>query len=494
MTSREWHDFQELLAQRTGLLLRERDLKEVGDTLAGRWRALRLSRIEEYLSLLQSDTPLGVAEWKRLMPLVTNGESYFLRDTGQHDLLRACLLPELIERCRARRVLRVWSAGCSHGEEAYSLAILLDELLPAATRERDGWNVSVVGTDINEAAIEKARRGIYGAWSLRALSPAARVRYFQERSERCESSERAEHSVINGRHELFEIKPSLRAGVTFRIVNLCDGSFPDAAELTDFDLILCRNVLIYFARETVALVLSRLADSLNAGGYLLTGHAELHHQDLGSLHARLLPGSVVYQRSEHHDEHRHSKNAPPSPASIKPAPRTPTAKPMPAPAPAAPTPAAPTTPLTIAPAHARPDEIHETVLPCYAALCSEAASHANAGRHDDAVRCCREALALNENAPAPYLLLARIAEERDEASQARALLQKAIYLAPSCVTAYLELGALHWREGNKARARQMRTAALELLEAMPREGVIEGLEPSRAGDVARAVRELLVAR
>jgi chemotaxis protein methyltransferase CheR len=118
MTSREWHDFRELLAERTGLLLRERDLKEVGDTLAGRWRVLRLSRIEEYLSLLQSDTPRSIAEWKRLMPLVTNGESYFLRDTGQHDLLRAQLLPELIERGRARRVLRVWSAGCSNGEEA----------------------------------------------------------------------------------------------------------------------------------------------------------------------------------------------------------------------------------------------------------------------------------------------------------------------------------------------------------------------------------------
>ncbi len=175
-----------MLARQTGLSLRDRDLHEVGEALVRRLRAVRLSH-EDYL-LLQSDTARARAEWSQLMPLVTNSETYFLRDQGQHDLLRQRLLPGIIERRRAEnhraeerrvgrsvrkaagRTLRVWSAGCSNGEEAYSLAILLDELLPAATREREGWEVSIWGTDINESALETARRGIYGEWSLRVMA------------------------------------------------------------------------------------------------------------------------------------------------------------------------------------------------------------------------------------------------------------------------------------------------------------------------------------
>ena len=155
--------------------------------------------------------------------LLTNGETYFFRDHGQFDLLRLRLLPELIERRRDAKTLRLWSAGCSSGEEAYSLAMLLDMLLP----KRDGWNILILGSDIDEAALAKARRGHYGQWSFRMAPPALKQRYFQRKGDEWMLDER------------------IRSMVTFRTSNLIGETFP-SAELRDMDLILCRNVFIYF--------------------------------------------------------------------------------------------------------------------------------------------------------------------------------------------------------------------------------------------------------
>jgi chemotaxis protein methyltransferase CheR len=109
----------------------------------------------------------------------SNGETYFFRDHGQFDLLRLRLLPELIERSRATGGLRLWSAGCATGEEAYSLAMLVDMLLP----QRDDRDIHIVGSDIDEAALARARRGRYRRWSFRLMPPDLLQRYFRPASE-----------------------------------------------------------------------------------------------------------------------------------------------------------------------------------------------------------------------------------------------------------------------------------------------------------------------
>ncbi len=401
-------EFHALLSARTGLHIRVKDQDALAAQLAARRAALGMDA-RVYLALLERGDTQSV-EWAHLMPLLTNGESYFERDRGQFALLRDTLLPELIAAKSAvgERVLRVWSAGCSTGEEAYSLAMAAQTVMPP------GWKVRVWGTDINGAALQAARRGVYGEWSFRGVETTTRARFFR--------------SAPGG----FEPIPALRDAVTFEHCNLAASDWPDAARgLTDMDLIVCRNVLIYFDRAALAGVVARFGRTLRAGGLLLTGHAELHDQNPAPLRVRLFRESLVYQKD----------------AATRPAP--------PVLAPRA---------IEAAPA---PRELPTPTVPCPCKSADEwladAGAHADAGRHEDAARCCRSALATDAAHVGAHLLWARVAIEQADFEQAKTLLRKGIYLAPSEAEAYAELGALYQREGNGARARQLWAHALELV-------------------------------
>ena len=139
-------------------------------------KALKLAAPEDYYLLLQSDSAESRSEWRQLIINLTNSESYFFRDKGQLALLQNRILPELIERNKVQRTLRIWSAGCSTGEEPYTLAMLVDQLLP----RQIGWNVFILGTDINENSLAIARRAAYTSWSFRMVDPGLRTRYFHD--------------------------------------------------------------------------------------------------------------------------------------------------------------------------------------------------------------------------------------------------------------------------------------------------------------------------
>ena len=264
-----------LLAHRTGLKLDEKDMDTLRDVVAARLAATGVAEAA-YCQLLEADSGASGDEWKELVGRLTVGESYFFRDAGQFELLRHWILPELIEARKTSRTLRLWSAGCSTGEEPYSLAILLDMLLP----DPAGWDVSIIGTDVNRHAIHSARQGVFSAYALRSLNDdLIKARYFIQRD----------------RHWILD--EAIRARVRFEYGNLVADSFPVySTQLHDMDLILCRNVFIYFDHEAIALVLPKLVNTLRLGGYLLTGHGELIGQNPGLLHTRLYPESVVYQR------------------------------------------------------------------------------------------------------------------------------------------------------------------------------------------------------
>ena len=212
--------------------------------------------------------------WRALTPLLTNGESYFWRDRGRFALLRREIIPALL-RARPDR-LRIWSAGCSSGQEAYSLAMLLDECLPAHKRP----HLSIVGTDLNEAALEKARRAVYGEWSFRGVPDEMRARHF----ERVESG--------------WRVREHLRAMLSFRALNLAAPVGRGEGALRNFDLVLCRNVLIYLAPQAVANAVGLLSGALREGGFLLAGHAELANRELFGLTPQLWPESVIYRKSD----------------------------------------------------------------------------------------------------------------------------------------------------------------------------------------------------
>jgi chemotaxis protein methyltransferase CheR len=478
--------FRQLIASHTGLQIREQEREAFGKTLAVRIKALQLAQPEQYYQLLETGAAQGGAgesEWKQLIVLLTNQESYFFRDSGQFTLLRARILPELIKANREHRTLRLWSAGCSTGEEPYSLAMLVDQLLP----QRNGWNICILGTDIKEAALEEARRGVYSPWSFRLIEAALQQRYFKE--------QQAD----------YKLDARIRSMVTFRQGNLFKDQFPNVAEgFYDMDLVVCRNVFIYFEWNAVSVVIDKFADTLRAGGYLMTGHTELNTQNAGKLQARVLPGSVVYQRSADSAAAtesvvtKHRVEQLPAPTVGQIITRSPQSSQL-ASRSTQPTITPPTTRKGVAPdilqslleevntvfrnrGYAAAAEKLEHLLlgepQNYAALCLAAQAYANLGRHDEAVQYCRRAIAVDAFAPLPYSVLAHIAEEQGDSEESKNLLKKVIYLAPSFIPAYLDLAALHEKEGDAIRAKKMRATALELLQTLSPDAIVEpyGLE------------------
>jgi chemotaxis protein methyltransferase CheR len=353
----------------------------------------------------------------------TSSETYFFRDHGQFNLLRLRLLPELIERQRPLRTLRLWSAGCASGEEAYSIAMLVDILLP----ERDGWNILILGSDIDQSALKKARRGRYRQWSFRLVPHTLKQHFFQHQGDQWTLNER------------------IRGMVTFRAGDLISDLFP-SKELRRIDLILCRNVFIYFDSETVSTVANKLADTLNKGGYLMTGHTELIGHHVRNLQSRLFPEGVVYQRPDQ------ITTAPPAPACAVCPPIVETA----------------------------PEQTHRCLgrPPALNAddLLTTARKLADRGEYVPAEQACQQALAVAPLAPAPHFLLAQLAQLKGDFEQAWKLLNKTLYLDPHSVAAHLELAALCERAENLPRAQTLRRTALDILRTLPANTMIEPYE------------------
>jgi chemotaxis protein methyltransferase CheR len=269
--------FIRLIAKQTGLEIRERDKTALSEKIILRMKALKLEIPETYYHLLTVSTPESRQEWEQLAILLTNIESYFFRDKDQFALLRDRILPELIERKQNNKTIRICSTGCSSGEEPYSLAILLKELLP----ELEQWNLTIIGIDINQEALQKAKKGIYRPWSFRRVDREIVQRYFQLKNDE------------------YHIDASIKQMVTFKILNLVNDIFPiPNSELSEFDLIVCRNVFIYFDSPAIEQVLNKFYNALQNFGYLITGHAELYGQNLSQFQTKVFPESVVYQRIE----------------------------------------------------------------------------------------------------------------------------------------------------------------------------------------------------
>ncbi|HEX6707326.1 MAG TPA: protein-glutamate O-methyltransferase CheR [Albitalea sp.] len=217
------------------------------------------------------DAPLARSDAELIAAELSVGETYFFREPQAFEMLEREVLPALLaeRRCIGRR-LRLWSAGCCTGEECYSLAIIVNRLLPDIAE----WDIRIVGTDIHPGFLAQARKGIYGDWSFRGLSPILRRRYFEALPD-----------------ERWSVRPALRNGVDFRYGNLAQDAPPGCA----FDLVLCRNVLMYFNAEAARRVLATLRESLSPRGWLLVAAAEAPvPAACGLVEARI--GDVVFHR------------------------------------------------------------------------------------------------------------------------------------------------------------------------------------------------------
>jgi len=265
--------FRDLMTRRLGLQLDDGKSAFLAEVLDRRVKAAR-SSVEDYLCFLESSG--GAREELRLLAgELTVAETYFFRHAPQMEAFAEVALPDRVQVQSHCRRLRILSAGCASGEEAYSLAMLVREHLPDA----ETWEVSIRGFDVNPAVLEKAVRAQYSAWSLRETTEALSRRWF-----------RAE-----GRH--FAVDDSIRTMVTFEESNLTEDD-PMLWRPGAFDVVFCRNVIMYFTPEVAQAVVGRIARSLAPGGYLFLGHAETLRGLSTDFHLRHTHETFYYQRGE----------------------------------------------------------------------------------------------------------------------------------------------------------------------------------------------------
>lgn len=491
--------FREIISIHTGLVIPEHDLtflqeklsRRLSETAALRGKNRRSEGAAHYyLALLEEETPESRAEWRELVLDLTTGESYFFRDEGQMRLLRETIFPELMSSRREERRLRVWSAGCSSGEEPYSLAIMLKKLLPFSPE----WHLLIKGTDINELSLKQAKAGRYNRWAFRGVPEDILAEFFF-------------------RHQgEWQLNASISSMVTFDKLNLIRDTFPSPVQdLYDMDLILCRNVFIYFDGDAIAGIMARFAASLRPGGYIITGHGEVRHpvsrlvtSEILPLVARHFPDSVVYQRPvqgmdlpwvrKKHQPEGGGLVARKARASVSPPQdRQPkTARTLGATRKRIPAKAEDSFPkvadkklaearlLFDQGSYAKAIQLTETLLLidrlAFEASLLLAQIYANLGEAAKAEKHGRDALRHRPFAAEPHFLLANIVQERGDREQAEALLKKTIYLDRAHVGAYLQLASIYQEEGAWERTRQMRLAALDVLHSLPGSARVEHYE------------------
>jgi chemotaxis protein methyltransferase CheR len=241
---------REVIYDYCGIFFAEDNAYIVHRRLQPRLDALALVDFAEYYRYLRSCDPAQrKAELEEIVDRVTTNETYFFRENYQLDAFRDEILPELYQaRPRGRR-LSVWSAGCASGEEAYTIAILIQE-----TGLFADWEVRVFGNDISRRCLQVARKGQYGRNSFRSTDERLLRRYFRE---------------VDGKQQ---IRDEVRALCSFGQINLMDE--PMMRLVGDVDVVFCRNVLIYFDQASRKKVISTLHGKLVKGGYLLLGHSE----------------------------------------------------------------------------------------------------------------------------------------------------------------------------------------------------------------------------
>ena len=240
------------LLERSGLHFSQHNHRILERGLMRRIQALRMASLPAYLNFLTA-TPDNYDELNKLLGLLTVGETSFFRYRSHREALLNYVFPRLVEQNKAHGKLRIWSAGCSTGEEPYSLAIMLLENFP----EVIDWDIQILATDINKRALRQAREGVYGERSLRMMEGALRERYFRKLDNH------------------FLLSAHVKRMVRFDYLNLQTDNFPAEHNASrDIDLLLCRNVLIYFELETIRRIVEKFSQALKPQGYLFMGHSE----------------------------------------------------------------------------------------------------------------------------------------------------------------------------------------------------------------------------
>ncbi|MBR9974185.1 MAG: hypothetical protein KFF77_01265 [Bacteroidetes bacterium] len=432
---------------------------------------------------------------------LTIGESYFFREIVVFSILREKILPELIERKKARgdRHIRVWSAGCSTGEEVYSIAILLDSVMASLP----DWKFSVLGTDVNPVAVQRARQGQYRDWSFRDVPLDLHAAYFER--------------TDDGKHEV--IAP-IREKTEFRMLNLVSAP---ALYPAGFDLVLCRNVMMYFTREKVKAVVQGFRRSLQEHGWLIPSLTETTLINNPGFEGVRFGDATLYRKQPHVTNILHfqtdndpSASAPTETESPDTAEDRSTGRRNPftslfgrkqqertedsvrdlasamnterpamnteRPAMNTERPASSEIPIEdltvkaatgvesadaltqstdgipLNPAAGSTSDVHALLL--------EAREHADSGAIEQALALAQSAIATDKMDPHAHFMLGTILRERGETTQALLAFERALYLNQDFIPAHFSIGMLYEQLGHRSKARRHFSIALTLLDSL----------------------------
>ncbi len=421
---------------------------------------------------------------------LTIGETHFYRDKLIFDSLEKHVLPEIIDaRRKTGRYLRIWSAGCSSGEEPYSVAILLNKMLP----DIEDWNISIIATDINQKALGKAEKGIYKKWSFRTAPAWMQNDYF-----------------IKNQENSFTILPFIKNMVSFSYHNLATDSFPSLVNnTTAIDIIFCRNVIMYFHPGPARRIINRFYRSLMNGGWLIVSGSEGYMVSRSRFATVVLPDSVFFRKDL-------SKRG-----------KTETVKEIGTslPVPGFRLPDATET-KEIRILHTQSPPIHtatgitektkETDAVREASVLYERGSYrdaenilaecllndkenqeaisllvkiySNRGQFDEAIELCGRGIEADKCNPAFHYLLALIYQEQGKTDKAVSSLHSSIYLDDDHVLSHYTLGNILFKEGDSNKANKYFNNALSLLNRLEKEVILPGSDGLSAGRLTEIIK------
>ncbi|CAK0778841.1 chemotaxis protein methyltransferase CheR [Gammaproteobacteria bacterium] len=439
-----------VIAEQMGLHFAEDRWPELAENLKKASQALGFRDPDGCISQLVSQG-LTLRQIETLANHLTVGETYFFREPASFELLEGEILPALIAKRRGiSQTLRLWSAGCCTGEEAYSLAIACLRAIP----DIEHWHISILATDINPQFLDKARQGIYSEWSFRGAPAWFRENFFSRVADR-----------------KFAIVPQVKRLVHFGYLNLATDVYPSFHNHTNaVDVIFCRNVIMYFTPERQRTVVAALQRCLVEGGIVLVNPAEAN-ADLFSMFSveNHEDGVILFRKT--------TQPTPVVPTSVTffPVEPTPSASLIPMEEPAQPPSSNPPSPV-----------VSESPL-------QVARDYANQGQLDKAIQWCKRAIMAEPTNPAPYFLCATIHHESGSLQEAMTVFRQVLYLDQNYILAHHALGHIYRQLEKPRESRRHLAIALELLTARNQDEVLPESEGMTCNQLIEPIRVMMQA-
>jgi len=448
--------------------------------------------------------PLSQEQIEILSSYLTIGETHFYRNKHIYEGLENYILPELIKSRRKQgKYLRIWSAGCSTGEESYSIAILLYKMIP----DIKNWNISILATDINPRVLEKAKKGIYKKWSFRSTPEWVKDGYF-----------------IKNQDDSFNIKPFIKEMVSFSYHNLAKDPFPSLINnTTAIDIIFCRNVIMYFQPKLARKIINLFYRSLLDGGCLIVSGSEGPMAHTSRFVTDVLPDTIFYRKdlsksggtgtTETISAAKYTTILP-SPSfirrnEVKADPQFPAPSPQFYP-PKRSEGGLPAINETIGTTETIPDPLQEAtelynlgsyneaeaILKKYLlhdqknpeAMFLLAKIFSNQGKFSEATELCRKGIEADKCNPACYYLLALIFQEQGKIEEAISSLHSSIYLDSDHVLSYFTLGNILFQQGDMKKSGKYFNNALSILDKCDKKIILPGSDGLSAGRLSEIIK------